>query len=164
MKFKTNFVFKSSWLFLMHSWFPTNTWMWTNSGNQLPSTSFKGGRCETSKGVNYVVYWWWMQRRGCETKEVGGKPTCYCLTFMCCQPCLPNFQCFQSCVSWTPFCIFSFCYFSYAVVSGTLPWVARANLKLSSRLAEYDDVIRGPPFSVLPRASPTLNPPHRWLC
>jgi len=38
--------------------------------------------------------------------------------------CLPNFQCFQSCVPWTPFCIFSFCYFSYAVVSGTHPWVA----------------------------------------
>jgi len=29
---------------------------------------------------------------------------------MNCQPCLPNFQCFQSCLSWTPFCIFSFCY------------------------------------------------------
>jgi len=53
-----------------------------------------------------------------ETKEVGAMPICYYLTFMRCQPCLPNFQCFQSCVSWTPFCIFSFCYFSYAVVSG----------------------------------------------
>jgi len=28
-------------------------------------------------------------------------PTWNWLTFMCCQPCLPNFQCFQSCVSWT---------------------------------------------------------------
>jgi len=52
---------------------------------------------------------------GRENKEVGAMPTCYCLTFMCCQPCLPNFHCFQSCVSWIPFCIFSFCYFSYAV-------------------------------------------------
>jgi len=26
-------------------------------------------------------------------------------------------------------------------------------------LAEYDDVIRGPPFLFLPRAPPTLNPP-----
>jgi len=36
----------------------------------------------------------------------------------------PTFSGFQSCVSWTPFCIFSFCYFSYAVVSETCPWVA----------------------------------------
>jgi len=28
---------------------------------------------------------------------------------LCCQPCLPNFQCFGSCVSWTRFCIF-FCF------------------------------------------------------
>jgi len=36
---------------------------------------------------------------GRENKEVGAMPTCYCLTFMCCQPCLINFQSFQSCVS-----------------------------------------------------------------
>jgi len=60
---------------------------------------------------------------GHETKEVGAMPTCYYLTFMCCQSCLPNFQCFQNCVSWTSFCIFSFCCFSYAVVSGTYSWV-----------------------------------------
>jgi len=64
---------------------------------------------------------------GHENKEVGTMPTCYCLTFMCCLPCLPNFQCFQSCVSWTPFCIFSFCYVSNAFtdatpkISGTIP-------------------------------------------
>jgi len=40
---------------------------------------------------------------GRENKEVGSMPTCYCLTFMCCQSCLPNFQCFHTCVSWTPF-------------------------------------------------------------
>jgi len=60
---------------------------------------------------------------GRKNKEVGAMPTCYCLTLMCCQPCLPNFRCFQSCVSWTHFCI-SFCYVSNAVVSGTHPWVA----------------------------------------
>jgi len=85
---------------------------------------FQGGRCEIFKGVIYVVYWWWMQRNGRENKEVRAMPTCYCLTFMCCKPCFSNFHCFQSCVSWTTYCIFSFCYFSYAVVSGTCPWVA----------------------------------------
>jgi len=40
---------------------------------------------------------------GRKNKEVGAMSTCYRLTFMCCQPCLPNLQCFQSCVSWTPF-------------------------------------------------------------
>jgi len=28
---------------------------------------------------------------GRDNKEVGAMPTCYCLTFMCCQPCLPSF-------------------------------------------------------------------------
>jgi len=60
---------------------------------------------------------------GRQNEELGPIPTCYCLTFMCCQPYLPNFQCFQSCVSWIPFCIFSF-YVSNVVVSGTYPWVA----------------------------------------
>jgi len=46
-------------------------------------------------------------------------PTCYRLTFMCCQPCLLTFQCFQSCVSWTPFC-----YVRHTVVSETYPSVA----------------------------------------
>ena len=64
-----------------------------------------------------------------ENKEVGAMPTCYCLTFESCKPCLLNFQRFQSCVSWTPFCIFSFCYFSYAVVSGTYPWVYLRQIK-----------------------------------
>jgi len=27
---------------------------------------------------------------GHENKDVGAMPTCYCLTFMCCQPCLSN--------------------------------------------------------------------------
>jgi len=99
---------------------------------------------------------------GRETKEVWAMPTCYCLTFKCCQPCLPNFQCFQSCVSWTPFCIFS-CYFSYAVVSGTYPWaaVSQAYQKWLPRLAEYDDVIREPLFSL---ASGPPNPKPTTVC
>jgi len=60
---------------------------------------------------------------GCENKKLKTMPTCYCLNFICCQPCLPSFQCFQSCVSWTPFCIFS-CYASHVVVLGTYPWAA----------------------------------------
>jgi len=64
-----------------------------------------------------------MQKMGRKNKEVGKMPTCCCLTLMCCQPCLPNFQCFQSCVSWAPFCIFPFCYVSHAEISGTYPWV-----------------------------------------
>jgi len=33
---------------------------------RIPTTKhfFKGGKCETFKGVNFVVYWWWMQRNG----------------------------------------------------------------------------------------------------
>jgi len=46
-------------------------------------------------------------------------PTYYFLTFMCCPPCLPNFQCFQSCASWTFFCIFSSCYVSRALTNAT---------------------------------------------
>jgi len=30
-----------------------------------------------------------------ETKDVVALPTCYCLPFMCCQPCLPNFCAFK---------------------------------------------------------------------
>jgi len=65
---------------------------------------------------------------GRENKEVGAMPMCYCLTFMF--PVLSSQlsklcnMCFQSCVSWTPLCIFSFCYVSNAEVSGTYPWVA----------------------------------------
>jgi len=62
---------------------------------------------------------------GRENKELETMPSCYCLTFICCQPCLlPNFQCFQGCVSWTPFCIFSFCYACHVAVLGTHPGAA----------------------------------------
>jgi len=40
---------------------------------------------------------------GLENKEVEAMLTCFCPTFVCCQPCLSTFQCFQGCVSWTPF-------------------------------------------------------------
>jgi len=40
-------------------------------------------------------------------KEVEAMPTCHCPAFLCCWPCLPTFQSFQSCISWTPICIFS---------------------------------------------------------
>jgi len=36
---------------------------------------------------------------GRNNKEVGAMPTWNWLTFMCCQPCLPNFQCYQNFVS-----------------------------------------------------------------
>ena len=92
---------------------------------RIPTTKhfFKGGNCETFKGVNVVVYWWWMQRNGAWKSWIGGDANLLML--------LPNFcvaslvfQCFESCVSWTPFCIFSFIYVSHAVVSGTYTSVA----------------------------------------
>ena len=117
------YCFKSSWLLFVVSWIPKKSRMWTNLGCQLPSIFSKGKSVRFSNGLTlWFVDGDWREM-GREYKEVGAMATCYCLTFMCCQPCLSNFQCFQSCVSWTPFCIFS-CYVSNAVVSGTYPWVA----------------------------------------
>jgi len=33
---------------------------------RIPTTKhlFKGEKCETFKGVRFVVYWWWMRRNG----------------------------------------------------------------------------------------------------
>jgi len=33
---------------------------------RIPTTKqfFKEGRCETFKGVNFVAFWWWIQRNG----------------------------------------------------------------------------------------------------
>jgi len=91
--------------------------------------------------------------------KVEAMPIYYYLTFMCCQPCLPNFQCFQSCASWTPFCISSCCV-SHAIVSGVYPSVvvSWAWSKCLSRLAEYDDVIRGAPIFSLASGPPNLKP------
>jgi len=41
MKYRTNLVL-SSWLLFIVSWIPIKTWMWTNSGYQLPSIFSKG--------------------------------------------------------------------------------------------------------------------------
>jgi len=54
---------------------------------------------------------------GRENKKVVAMPTCYCLTFMCCQPCLPIFQCYQNFASWTLLCFIPAV--SHVVVSGT---------------------------------------------
>jgi len=34
---------------------------------RMPTTKhfFKGVKCETFKVVNFVIYWWWMQRSRC---------------------------------------------------------------------------------------------------
>ena len=83
-------------------------------------------------------------------------PTCYRLTFMCCQPCLLTFQCFQSCVSWTPFC-----YVRHTVVSETYPSVAVSHA-WSKVLITVGWIWwrhqRGP-ILILPHPPPTLNPP-----
>jgi len=68
---------------------------------RMPTTKhfFQRGKYETLEGGNFVVYWWWMQKNGVRNERSGAKvkkcmPTCYRLTFMCCQPCLFNIQCF----------------------------------------------------------------------
>jgi len=67
----------------------------------IPTTKhfFKRGKCETFKELTLWFIDGECSEMGRENEEVGSMPTCYCLTFMCCQPYLPNFQCFQSCVS-----------------------------------------------------------------
>ena len=83
-----------------------------------------------------------------------------------CPPVLP-INLVPGCVSWIPFCILF--YVSRAVVSGTYPWVAR----LSPSQAWSKGFIRvgwvwwrhhRAPFSVLPRAPPTLKPPLVAWC
>jgi len=73
--------------------------------------------------------------------------TCYCLTFMCCKPCLLNFRVFKV-------MYYEFNAFSPSVMSVMplyqeciLEWMyLMLDQKCLSRLAEYDDVIRGAPF------------------
>jgi len=40
---------------------------------RIPTTKhfIKGGKCETFKGENFVVYWWWMQRNGAPKWRIG---------------------------------------------------------------------------------------------
>ena len=78
MKFKTSLVF---WIFLVvvFSFMDSHKDMNVNEF-RIPTTKhfLKWGKCETFKGVNCVVYWWWMQRKGAR-KQSGAMPTCYCL-------------------------------------------------------------------------------------
>jgi len=61
--------------------------------------SLKGGSVKLSKGQTLQFIDGECREMGHDNKEVGAIPTCFYLTFMFCQPCLPNFQCFQSCIS-----------------------------------------------------------------
>ena len=72
----------------------------------------------------------------------------YCLTFMCCQPCFPNFQCFKVVYHEHPF---AFPPSAVSVMPLSQERILRGSYlrldqKCLSRLAEYDDVIRGAPF------------------
>jgi len=95
-----------------------------------------------------------MQKMGRKNKEVGKMPTCCCLTLICCQPCLPNFQCFK--VVYHEH-LFAFSPSAMSVMPKSqeriLEWMhLRLDQKCLSRLAVYDEVIRGAPILVLPRA------------
>jgi len=48
-----------------------------------------------SNGLNLWFIDGECREMGRENKEVGTMPTCYCVTFMCCQPCLPTFSVFK---------------------------------------------------------------------
>jgi len=113
--------YKSSWLLFIVSWIPTKSWMWTNSRYQQPSIFSKEKVWNVRRGKLFGLLMVNAEKWDAKIKKWG---RCQFAIAMCCQSCLPNFQCFQSCVSWTPLCIFSFCYVSNAVVSGTYPWVA----------------------------------------
>jgi len=95
---------------------------------------------------------------GCENEELETMTTCLYLILICCQPFLPNLQCFQSCVSWTPFCIFS-CNVSHAVVSVTYPWVAVSEAwpKMLTKVGWIWWRHQRALFLFLPRVPPTLN-------
>ena len=83
-------VFKSSWLLLVVLCIPIKIWMWTNSVYQLAYQAFyQWGKCETSKGLNVVVYWWWMQRNGAWKWKVKAMPT-WLLPNFCVLPALSS--------------------------------------------------------------------------
>jgi len=143
----------------MVSCIPIKTWMWTNSVYQLPNILSKGEvwNFQRDKLCSLLMV---NAEKWAVKMKVEAMPTCYCPTFMCCQPCRPTFQWFQSCVSWTPLCIFS-CYVSHAVVSGMYPLVA-ISLAWSKVLVTVGWVWwrhqRALLFS-LASGPPTLNPP-----
>ena len=80
-KFKTNSVF---WIFLVvvFSFMDSHKDMNVNKF-RIPTTKhfFKWGKCETLKGVNCVVYWWWVQRKGA-WKQSGGDVNLLLPTFI----------------------------------------------------------------------------------
>ena len=96
-----------------------------------------------------------------ENNDVGTMPTCHCLTLICCQPCLPNFQCFQSCIMNTLLHFLLLCQSRRSLRNVSYGGRVRLDQMCFSRLAEYNDFNRGAPFLVLPRAPPILNPPLR---
>jgi len=62
MKFKGNLEF-SIFLVVFYSFMDSHKDTNVNKF-RIPTAKhvFKGGRCESFKGVNFVVYWWWMRR------------------------------------------------------------------------------------------------------
>ena len=125
---------------------------------KIPNTKhfIKGGKCETFRGVNVVVYWWWMQGNGA-WKYSGGDANILMLNFYV----FPAWSSQLSVIS--KLCIMNtllhfllLCQSCHCLRSVSSAWP-----KCLSRLGEYDDVIRGAPILVLPRAPPTLNPPLR---
>ena len=92
---------------------------------------------------------------------MGTTPICHYQTFMCYQPCLPNFQCFQSCVSWTPLLHFllllcqSCCSLRKVSLDGRILGLIKSAYHAWLSMMTSSEV----PFLVLPRAPSTLNPP-----
>ena len=66
--FKTNFLF---WIFLAVVY----GFIYSHEREQIQDNKYQAfyqrGKCETLKGVNVVMYWWWMQGNGA-WKQSGG--------------------------------------------------------------------------------------------
>jgi len=94
---------------------------------------------------------------GRENKEVGAMPTCYCLNFMCCQPCLPNFQCFQSFVAYTllHFLLFQLCRNLRNISLGGCI-LGKSNVLITVGWVWWRH--QRAPFLVLPQAPPNPKP------
>jgi len=74
---------------------------------------------------------------------------------MCCQPCLPNFQCIQD------FSVFFHCFQDFS--EENFQCFQDFSEEEEELLAEYDDVIRGPLFS-LASGPPNLKPTTAYTC
>ena len=113
--FKTNFLF---WIFLV----VVHGFIYSHEREQIQDTKYQAFY-ERGKVWNFL------RGKRCSVLMVNAGKWCAKIkwwrcqyTFMCCQPFLSNFQWFQSCVSWTPFCISSCCV-SHAIVSRPYPSV-----------------------------------------